>query len=130
MFEIEIIYWIVSIALIIFFINVWASEGELPSNKCKHYKNSGSKYPDNMKSIIKFDDYPNSEDKNMSYGVSECRECQTRAFQCLFYHWMCTSDAEYIDKFIAHEVTLDELIEYFDKPTKGGQKRFRYKVLT
>lgn len=90
--------------------------------KCCFFKEAGYPYPQNMKKIIKFSEYPERVEPYMGYGITQCCVCGKRAFSCSGYHMMGDNTAQIIDDFISYKIELPELLKEFDR------RKYRYEV--
>lgn len=84
----------------------------LRKNKCKHYKKCGEPVPLNMVEIFQFDITSN---KVLPFGISECQECGTRAFNCVGLHLIHEDDSKTIDDFIAYKIPKSEFVDFLER---------------
>lgn len=82
-------------------------------SKCQHYKRAGQPYPENMKQLVRFSNYPKKIDP-IGYSLNECTTCGVRSFGCPSCHMMSSKVTAKVDAFIAHQITFEELIIVFE----------------
>lgn len=77
---------------------------------CKHFKESGEKFPSNMAPVIHIDKSRiEKQPHELSYTIYQCKECGVRSFKCLFSCHL-NDDIRYtIDRFIQYETSLEFL---------------------
>ena len=80
--------------------------------KCQHYKSAGQPYPENMKQLIRFSNYPKEIDP-FGHSLNECTICGVRSFGCSACNMMNSKVTAKVDQFIAHKITFEDLIEVF-----------------
>lgn len=93
----------------------WFKKDVEKKSKCKHYSGFGEPFPENMKTVISFQDTRNADLDYLSYSVLQCTECGKRAFRCCGTHLMGPYVSGRIDEFIEHKIELDDLVGTFKK---------------
>lgn len=88
--------------------------------KCKHFKEAGADGLSNMQTILRFSEYSERVDPDLSYSIKQCNVCGIRAFGCFFNHCMSNVTSGKIDDFIGYKIGIEELLAEF--------KRKKYRV--